>query len=132
VPYICLPTYTYLCFGVYAYLPFTVFLHILAVTCAGTRAFTHTYLTRASLTPHPSPLTYLTHQPTHLVTRLIPPPTGASGGGLAAVTSALDGISDSDSLAACTYIAERCRAEGTRKTLRLALDRCLGDLIPSG
>lgn len=57
--------------------------------------------------------------------------SGASGGGLAAVISALDGISSQDSLAACTYIAERCRVEGTRKTLRLALDDCLDELIPS-
>ena len=57
---------------------------------------------------------------------------GASGGALAAVLSSLGTISSQDSLEACTYIAERCRSVGkTRKTLRLALDTCLDDLLPT-
>ena len=57
---------------------------------------------------------------------------GASGGALAAVLSSLGTISSQDSLEACSYISERCRAVGqTRKTLRLALDTCLDDLLPT-
>ena len=57
--------------------------------------------------------------------------SGASGGALAAVLAALDGkVADADSLSACTYIAERCRSEGTLGVLRLALDQCLLDLLP--
>jgi hypothetical protein len=55
--------------------------------------------------------------------------TGASGGALAAVTSALN-IDHIDGLAACEYIAERCRAEGTRYTLKVALVKVLEDLLP--
>lgn len=56
--------------------------------------------------------------------------SGASGGALAAVTSALN-IDHNDGLAACEYIAERCRKEGTRYTLKVALNRVLDDLLPS-
>lgn len=56
--------------------------------------------------------------------------SGASGGALAAVTSALK-ISHTDSLAACEYIAERCRTEGTRYTLKVALNQVLEDILPS-
>ena len=55
--------------------------------------------------------------------------TGASGGALAAVTSALN-IDHIDGLAACEYIAERCRIEGTRYTLKVALNQVLEDLLP--
>ena len=58
--------------------------------------------------------------------------SGASGGALAAVLSSLGTISSQDSLEACNYISERCRSVGyTRKTLRLALDTCLDDLLPA-
>ena len=58
--------------------------------------------------------------------------SGASGGALAAVLSSLGTISSQDSLEACTYISERCRSVGyTRKTLRLALDQMLMDLLPT-
>lgn len=56
--------------------------------------------------------------------------TGASGGALAAVTSALN-IGHTDGLAACEYIAERCRVEGTRYTLKVALNKALEDILPS-
>jgi hypothetical protein len=56
--------------------------------------------------------------------------TGASGGALAAVTSALN-IEHNDGLAACEYIAERCRVEGTRYTLKVALSKALEDILPS-
>ena len=56
--------------------------------------------------------------------------SGASGGALAAVTSALK-ISHTDGLAACEYIAERCIAEGTRYTLKVALNQVLEDILPS-
>jgi hypothetical protein len=55
--------------------------------------------------------------------------SGASGGALAAVTTALN-IGHIDGLDACEYIAERCRAEGTRYTLKVALNKVLEDIIP--
>ena len=56
--------------------------------------------------------------------------SGASGGALAAVTSAL-GIKHTDGLAACEYIAERCKVEGTRYTLKVALNKVLEDILPA-
>jgi hypothetical protein len=55
---------------------------------------------------------------------------GASGGSLAATTTAL-GISSESALDACCYIASRCRDEGTRLTLRLALDVILDRVLPA-
>jgi predicted acylesterase/phospholipase RssA len=55
--------------------------------------------------------------------------SGASGGALAAAMSAL-GIDQKEALQACEYVAERCRSQGTRSTLRIALDEVLIDLIP--
>jgi hypothetical protein len=55
--------------------------------------------------------------------------SGASGGALAAVTTALN-IGHIEGLDGCEYIAERCRAEGTRYTLKVALNKVLEDLIP--
>ena len=56
--------------------------------------------------------------------------SGASGGALAAITSALN-INHNDGLAGCEYIAERCRVEGTRYTLKVALNQVLEDILPS-
>ena len=56
--------------------------------------------------------------------------SGASGGALAAITSALN-IDHNDGLAGCEYIAERCRVEGTRYTLKVALNQVLEDILPS-
>jgi hypothetical protein len=55
---------------------------------------------------------------------------GASGGALAAATTALD-IDSASALDACCYIASRCRDKGTRLTLRLALDEILDKVLPS-
>ena len=51
-----------------------------------------------------------------------------SGGALAAVTTALN-IEPADSLRFCRYIAQRCRDEGPRLTLRKALDEVLDEVI---
>ena len=48
---------------------------------------------------------------------------------MAAVTAALN-IKSLDCQTAAEYIAERCRDEGTRGTLRTALDVVLDDLLP--
>lgn len=56
------------------------------------------------------------------ITRII------SGGALAAVTTALN-IDPIDSLRFCRYIAQRCRDEGPRLTLRKALDTVLEEVI---
>ena len=54
---------------------------------------------------------------------------GASGGALAAATSALN-IDSAAALDACCYIARRCRDEGTPRTLRDSLDEVLISLLP--
>lgn len=55
---------------------------------------------------------------------------GSSGGALAAATSGLN-IDSTKALNACCYIAQRCRVEGTRLTLRRALDDVLNELLPN-
>lgn len=54
---------------------------------------------------------------------------GSSGGALAAVVTGVDIDADS-ALDACCYIASRCRDEGTRSTLRYALDEILEKVLP--
>lgn len=54
---------------------------------------------------------------------------GSSGGALAAATAALE-ISPDAAIDACCKVAMRCRDEGTRGTLRRALDDALLDIIP--
>lgn len=55
--------------------------------------------------------------------------TGASGGALAAVTAALN-LPVDRTMEACLEISDRCSVEGTRGTLRLALDESLEKLLP--
>eukprot|EP00601_Ochromonadales_sp_CCMP2298_P002405 CAMPEP_0173189718 /NCGR_PEP_ID=MMETSP1141-20130122/11953_1 /TAXON_ID=483371 /ORGANISM="non described non described, Strain CCMP2298" /LENGTH=324 /DNA_ID=CAMNT_0014113763 /DNA_START=126 /DNA_END=1097 /DNA_ORIENTATION=+ len=54
---------------------------------------------------------------------------GSSGGALAAATSGL-GISAEDAIYCSLYVAQRCRDEGPRLTLRTALDKVLEDVLP--
>lgn len=53
---------------------------------------------------------------------------GSSGGALAACTSALS-IPPDILLKSCTRIAQRCRDLGTFRTLRIALDEALFDIL---
>mmetsp|Transcript_21618 Transcript_21618/g.36215 ORF Transcript_21618/g.36215 Transcript_21618/m.36215 type:complete len:302 (+) Transcript_21618:88-993(+) len=55
---------------------------------------------------------------------------GSSGGALAAATSAI-GISAADAMFCSIYVAQRCRDEGPRLTLRKALDKVLDDVLPN-
>lgn len=54
---------------------------------------------------------------------------GASGGALAAVTTALD-IEMNALVKGCGFISKKCKAMGTRLTLRLSLDEVMEDILP--
>lgn len=55
---------------------------------------------------------------------------GSSGGSLAAVTTALK-VNANQALDSTIFIAQECRAKGTRLTLKLALDEVLHNVLPS-
>eukprot|EP01031_Cornospumella_fuschlensis_P032760 gene32760-39601_t len=61
---------------------------------------------------------------------------GSSGGALAAVTAALETSSDllrtaeNDPLNASIYVAKKCRDNGARQTLKVALDEVLNQIFP--